>query len=192
MVVKGLFVAFSCLFAYVISASTGWIFVKCHTGDFYENLLRNLKSGENQTKISATLHAYQSTCLFLTAVRIISWLENSAHWNHCYILTASFDNFILWTVTFKSTTILNSLLRYHGNSGHKNLLQYFLRPAWSVMLIEVADYSVANLGYRLGQGRRLFLFWHTHRSVLRRFQSPVLCLLVTLHQEIRLQGHRLP
>jgi len=54
--------------------------------------------------------------------------------------------------------ILNSLLRYHGNSGHKNILQYFVRLALSVMLIEVADYRVANWGFLFGQGRRLFVF----------------------------------
>jgi hypothetical protein len=55
------------------------------------------------------------------------------------------------------TNKLNSLLCYHGNSGH-NVLQYFVRLALCVMLIEVADYRVANWGFHLGQGRRLFLF----------------------------------
>jgi len=55
------------------------------------------------------------------------------------------------------TNKLNSLLRYHDNSGH-NVLQYFIRLALCVMLIEVADYRVANWCFRFGQGRRLFLF----------------------------------
>lgn len=52
--------------------------------------------------------------------------------------------------------MLNSLLRYHGNSGKKNVLQYFVRLALSVMLIEVADYRVANLGFPFRTGSVIF------------------------------------
>lgn len=75
---------------------------------------------------------------------------------------SSLDNFILWTVTFKSTTIhIELMLRYHGNSGHKNILQCFVRLSLSVMLIEVADYRVANWGFLFGRGWRLFVLWHS-------------------------------
>ena len=47
--------------ACIIAAPTGWIYVKFDIGYFYENLLRNSKCGQNQAKVSGTLHEYLSS-----------------------------------------------------------------------------------------------------------------------------------
>jgi len=54
----------ACLFRHVrpsvchvsVRPPTGWLSMKFHTGDFYENLSKSSKFAQNRTKISGNLH----------------------------------------------------------------------------------------------------------------------------------------
>jgi hypothetical protein len=56
-----------CLSAYISVAPTGPISVKFYIGDFYENLLRKSKFGQNRAKISGNLYGDSKYVLLLLA-----------------------------------------------------------------------------------------------------------------------------
>jgi hypothetical protein len=93
------------LSACISAAVTGRISVKFGIGDFYENLSRKSKFSYNRTDISSTLHEDLSTFIFLTAVRNIWLLENSAKGTHCCISVTTLNTFILLTARCRSLTI---------------------------------------------------------------------------------------
>jgi hypothetical protein len=77
--------------------------VKYDIENLYENMWINAVFGYNRPAMSDTLHEDLSAVILLTAVRNISWLDNSAMCTSSSVSMAKIYDSLLFTATCRST-----------------------------------------------------------------------------------------